>query len=76
MSTMLGILNLGHWGLPFGSSQGGEPFDLAQDHKPVERLVEPFGIWCLVLGFYLIFTEQIIFEKSEGVHILTCGESW
>jgi len=37
-------------------AQGGEPFDFAQDREPVEnpelvevveRLVEPFEIWCL-----------------------------
>jgi hypothetical protein len=28
-------------------AQGGESFDSAQDREPVERLVEPFEIWCL-----------------------------
>jgi hypothetical protein len=41
---LFGILNLGHWNLPFGLAQGGESFDFAQDREPVERLVEPFGI--------------------------------
>ncbi len=29
-------------------AQGHESFDLAQDREPVERLVEPFGIWYLL----------------------------
>jgi len=41
---MFGILNLGHWNLPFDWAQGGESFDFAQDREPVERLVEPFVI--------------------------------
>jgi hypothetical protein len=35
------------WLLPFDWAQGGESFDFAQDREPVERLVEPFVIWCL-----------------------------
>jgi hypothetical protein len=35
------------WNFPFGLAQGGESFDFAQDRESVERLVEPFGIWCL-----------------------------
>ena len=31
-------------------AQGGESFDFAQDREPVERLVEPFGIWYLCFG--------------------------
>jgi len=31
-------------------AQGGESFDYAQDREPVERLVEPFEIWCLGFG--------------------------
>jgi hypothetical protein len=40
-------LELGIWILPFDLAQGGESFDFAQDREPVERLVEPFVIWCL-----------------------------
>ena len=40
--------NFGHCYLPFDLAQGGESFDSAQDREPVERLVEPFEIWCLV----------------------------
>jgi hypothetical protein len=39
---VFGILNLGHWNLPFDLAQGGE-------------LVEPFEIWFLVLGIFMIF---------------------
>jgi hypothetical protein len=55
----LGHLNFGHCDLPFDSfdhealdrlAQGGESFDSAQDREPVERLVEPFGIWYLCFG--------------------------
>jgi hypothetical protein len=46
--TKPGILNFGHCDLPFDLAQGGgESFDSAQDREPVERLVEPFGIWYL-----------------------------
>jgi hypothetical protein len=37
---MFGILNLGHWNLPFDLAQGGEP-------------VEPFEIWFLVLEIFM-----------------------
>jgi hypothetical protein len=50
---MFVILNLGHCNLPFDFAQGGESFDFAQDREPVERLVEPFVIWILVLEFSL-----------------------
>jgi hypothetical protein len=49
---LFGILNFGHCDLPFGLAQGGESFDSAQDREPVERLVEPFGIWVLVFEFW------------------------
>jgi hypothetical protein len=55
---------LGHWNLPFDLAQGGESFDFAQDREPVERLVEPFEIWFLVLGIFMVFTKQVIFVKS------------
>jgi len=42
------VLNLGHWNLPFDFAQGGEP-------------VEPFGIWFLVLGIFMIFIKQVTF---------------
>ena len=45
---IFGVLNLGHWDLPFDLAQGGESFDFSQDREPVERLVEPFEIWLLV----------------------------
>ena len=51
---MFGILNLDNWDLPFDLAQGGESFDCAQDREPAERLVEPFVIWFLVLGIYMI----------------------
>ncbi len=47
------VWNLGHWDLPFDLAQGGESFDFAQDREPVERLVEPFEIWVLVLGIFI-----------------------
>jgi hypothetical protein len=45
-------LNIVIWNLPFDYAQGGESFDFAQDREPVERHVEPFGIWCLEFGIY------------------------
>jgi hypothetical protein len=52
---VFGILNFGHCDLPFDLAQGGgESFDSAQDREPVERLVEPFGIWYLLFGIFLI----------------------
>ena len=45
---LFGILNLGHWILPFDLAQGGEP-------------VEPFAIWFLVLGIFMIFIKQASF---------------
>ena len=36
VDQVFGILNFGHWNLPFDLAQGGEP-------------VEPFEIWFLVL---------------------------
>ena len=52
---------IGHCDLPFDSfdlealdrlTQGGESFDFAQDRKPVERLVEPFGICDLLFEIF------------------------
>ena len=43
-------LEFGHLDLSFDFAQDGESFDSAQDCEPVERPVEPFGIW--VLGFW------------------------
>jgi hypothetical protein len=40
------------WDLPFDFAQSGESFDFAQDREPVERPVEPFGIWCLLFEIY------------------------
>ena len=45
---LFGILDLGHWNLPFDLAQGGE-------------LVEPFEIWFLVFG---IFIRQLTFVYS------------
>jgi hypothetical protein len=42
---------LDHWDLPFDLAQGGE-------------LVEPFEIWFLVLGIFMISIKQMIFVKS------------
>ena len=59
IQNMFGSLEIGIWILPFDSfdlealdrlAQGGESFDFAQDREPVERLVEPFVIWCLELS--------------------------
>jgi hypothetical protein len=47
-----GILNLGHWDLPFDLAQGGG------------ELLEPFEIWFLVLEIFMIFIKQAIFVKS------------
>jgi len=47
---MFWSLNIVICDLPFDLAQGGESFDVAQDREPVERLVEPFGIWCLCFG--------------------------
>jgi hypothetical protein len=46
------------WDLPFDWTQGGESFDFAQDREPVERLVEPFVIWCL--GFEILMLYKTI----------------
>jgi hypothetical protein len=43
-------LNLDHWNLPFDWAQGGE-------------LVEPFEIWFLMLGIFMILLKQVISEK-------------
>jgi hypothetical protein len=43
---LFGILKLGHWDLPFGRAQGGEP-------------VEPFEIWFLVLGISITFLKGL-----------------
>ena len=49
-------------------AQGGESFDSAQDREPIERLVEPFEIWCL--EFFMVFIKKLIinivarFKKS------------
>jgi hypothetical protein len=56
------VLVIDYWNLRFTLrlAQGGESFDFAQDREPVEnpelvevveRLVEPFVIWCLKFGF-------------------------
>jgi hypothetical protein len=59
IQNMFGSLEIGIWILPFDSfdlealdrlAQGGESFGSAQDREPVERLVEPFVIWCLELS--------------------------
>ena len=49
-----GHLGFGHSRLPFDLAQGGESFDFAQDHEPVERLVEPFRVSDFVFRFYAI----------------------
>jgi len=54
LKFLFGFLEIGIWILPFDLAQGGESFDFAQDREPVERLVEPFVIWYLVLGIFLI----------------------
>jgi len=54
---VFGILNLGHWNLPFDLAQGGE-------------LVEPFDIWFLVLG---IFIKQATFVHSVNCLFLMTG---
>ena len=54
IQSVFGTLEIGIWILPFDYAQGGESFDFAQDHEPVERLVEPFVICFLVLGIYSI----------------------
>jgi hypothetical protein len=55
LSGFIQVLNFAHWNLPFDWAQGGESFGLAQDREHVEnpelvevveRLVEPFDIWC------------------------------
>jgi hypothetical protein len=45
--TFYKFIKFAIWDLPFDLAQGGESFDFAQDREPVERLVEPFGIWDL-----------------------------
>ena len=49
MTKILNVLVIESWNLGFALrlAQGGESFDVAQDREPVERLVEPFEIWCL-----------------------------
>jgi hypothetical protein len=47
MGNRFGILDFGHWDLPFDLAQGGE-------------FVEPFGIWALVLGIFIISIQQVI----------------
>ena len=57
---LFGILNLGHWDLPFDFAQGGEP-------------VEPFAIWFLVLGLrraqscriFMIFLRRILVIRLD-----------
>jgi hypothetical protein len=46
---LFGILNLGHWDLPFDLAQGGG------------ELFEAFEIWFLVIGILIIFINQVIF---------------
>ena len=56
-SQLFGISNFGNCDLPFDLAQGGgESFDLAQDREPVQRLVEPFGIYVLLFGFWITET--------------------
>ncbi|CAB1065935.1 hypothetical protein D1BOALGB6SA_10734 [Olavius sp. associated proteobacterium Delta 1] len=43
-------MDLGHWDLPFDWAQGGE-------------LVEPFEIWFLVLGIFIVHILQKILVK-------------
>jgi len=43
---------IGHCDLPFDLAQGGESFDFAQDRQPVERLVDPFGVWYLLFEIF------------------------
>ena len=50
--------------------QGGESFDSAQDREPVERLVEPFEFWFLVLGILMLFVKQVYFEISVNYLLL------
>ena len=50
--------------------QGGESFDSAQDREPVERLVEPYEFWFLVLGILMIFIKQVYFEISVNYLLL------
>jgi hypothetical protein len=47
-----GHSNFEYWKLSFDRAQDGESFDFAQDPEPVERLAEPFVIWCLKFGIY------------------------
>jgi hypothetical protein len=39
-------------------AQGGESFDFAQDREPVERLVEPFGIYDLLFEIFKLPTPE------------------
>ncbi len=41
LSSIQFRINLKKTGFPFDSAQGGESFDVAQDHEPVEWPVEP-----------------------------------
>ena len=43
---------IGTWILSFDLAQDGEFFDFAQDHEPVEWLVEPFVICILEFGIF------------------------
>ena len=61
---MFWSLDIEYWNLPFDWAQSGESLDFAQDREPVERLVEPFGIWFLVLGIFMIFIDQVSFVNS------------
>jgi hypothetical protein len=45
--------NFGPLILPFGSAQGGESFDFAQDREPVERPAEPFRVSVFVFRILL-----------------------
>jgi len=49
---------LGHWDLPFDLAQGGE-------------LVEPFEIWFLMLGIFMIFIMLVISVKIRKLLIET-----
>jgi hypothetical protein len=56
MALLFGILNLGHWDLPFDRAQGGE-------------LVEPFDIWFLVLGIFMIHLKQVTFNDVSQLPV-------
>jgi hypothetical protein len=72
--TSFESLEIRIWILPFGLAQGGgESFDFAQDREPVERLVEPFVIYYLVLGILSIMVATVLrypflfFYKAKAI---------